>query len=250
MGTTIELYLPRLVGDLETIVVDQRSEEVVGGQRETILLVEDNDEMRAHIKDVLSELGYVVLDAPRGEVAMEVLDQRPDVKLLFTDIGLPGGISGRELAALARTHRPGLRVLFMSGYARDALTSSRDQEPGTALLSKPFTFAELGNRIVNAWTGLSTRRTKVMGGRLPLADSRRLLTCDVVGPRTASSAKLVAAVWDPAPHGRGVLLACDRRTRALFECPSFVGSSQRAARESVHGSALVRDALGPPLRWR
>jgi len=93
------------------------------------------------------ELGYRVLEAPNGNIALELLEQHPGIRLLFTDIGLPGGMNGRQLAELARQRRPMLKVLFTTAYARDAIVHDGRLDPGVLLITKPFTFAALAAKI-------------------------------------------------------------------------------------------------------
>jgi CheY-like chemotaxis protein len=96
--------------------------------------------------DTLAELGYTVLAAASGEEALWLLDQRPDVRLLFTDVVMPG-MNGRELAQAARDRMPGMKVLFTTGYARDAILREGRLEEGIAVIQKPFAAADLARRI-------------------------------------------------------------------------------------------------------
>jgi CheY-like chemotaxis protein len=93
---------------------------------------------------MLRELGYVPFDAANGAQGLRLLAMRPDIKLLFTDIGLPEGMNGRELAEEAKRRRPGLKVLFTSGYARNAIVHHGRLDPGVELLPKPYLFDALG----------------------------------------------------------------------------------------------------------
>jgi CheY-like chemotaxis protein len=96
---------------------------------------------------MLRELGYVPFDAANGAQGLRLLAMRPDIKLLFTDLGLPGGMNGRELADEAKRRRPALKVLFTSGYARNAIVHDGRLAPGLELLPKPYSFAALGTRV-------------------------------------------------------------------------------------------------------
>jgi CheY-like chemotaxis protein len=114
----------------------------------TVLVVEDNEQVREHSVDLLTELGYRVLQAGNGKEALAILDAE-SVKLLFTDVGLPGGVSGEKLAAEARHRHPGLKVLYTTGYDRTAIAESAAR--GLAvMLPKPFTFAALSEAVVQA----------------------------------------------------------------------------------------------------
>jgi CheY-like chemotaxis protein len=111
-----------------------------------VLVVEDNDGVRAHSVSILAELGYQVLEAADADAALEILDQGARIDLLFTDVVLPGR-SGRELADAARVQRPGLRVLYTTGYSRDAIVHNGRLDPGVQLIAKPFTFDQLAARV-------------------------------------------------------------------------------------------------------
>jgi CheY-like chemotaxis protein len=117
------------------------------GTNETILVVEDDEDVRANSVESLRELGYRVLQAPDGAAALRLLEQEPAVRLLFTDVGLPGGMNGRQLADEARRRRPGLRVLFTTGYARNAIVHHGRLDPGVELIVKPYTYAALAAKI-------------------------------------------------------------------------------------------------------
>ena len=101
----------------------------------------------AFTRDTLRELGYQVREAANGRAALQALDGYPDLRLLFTDIGLPGGLNGRQLAEEARRRRPELKVLLTTGYTRDAMVRQGRLEPGVELIVKPFTEADLAKKI-------------------------------------------------------------------------------------------------------
>jgi CheY-like chemotaxis protein len=96
---------------------------------------------------MLKELGYAVLEAADAESALRLFDAHPDVRLLFTDVGLPGGRNGRELADELRRRNPQLPVLFTTGYARNAIVHHGRLDPGVDLITKPFAFAALANKV-------------------------------------------------------------------------------------------------------
>jgi len=114
---------------------------------ETILLVEDEEDVRSFTANVLSELGYRVLTASDASTALAVLSSAQSVDLLFTDVGLPNGIDGRQLVDDARKRWPELKVLFTTGYARTALIHHGRLEPGIELIVKPFSETSLAKRI-------------------------------------------------------------------------------------------------------
>jgi PAS domain S-box-containing protein len=147
-GTTVRIYLPRLLG-AEAEAEDRAEPEVPEGSREeTILVCEDDDDVRAYTVEVLRELGYRVLEAHDGPSALRLLErQEGKVDLLFTDVVLPSGMTGAILAREARTLRPDLRILFTTGYARDAIVHHGRLDPGVELITKPFAYADLAARV-------------------------------------------------------------------------------------------------------
>ena len=152
-GTTVKLFLPQLTG--ETSVDERHEHRPVQGSRvgETILVVEDDENVRTATSDMLRELGYRVVVAADGPSALRLVAERPEIRLLFTDVGLPGGMNGRELADAVRANRPDLPVLFTTGYARNAIVHHGRLDAGINLLSKPFTYAELADKLSNMLTG-------------------------------------------------------------------------------------------------
>lgn len=150
-GTTVKLYLPRLE-DPENVAAEQPQDLPRGSVDATILLVEDDAMVRAYVETQLEGLGYRVLAASDGEGALAILRQRDDIDLLFTDIVMPGGMNGRELADAARALNPGLKVLFTSGYTENALTHQGRLDDDALLLGKPYRRAELAARVREALT--------------------------------------------------------------------------------------------------
>ena len=150
-GTTVKIYLPRLTGaDAEKAAPEARSAEVTSAPRarngECILVVEDTDGVREYAVSSLEELGYGVLSAPTAERALDIVEKAPKFDLLFTDVVLPG-MSGRELADRLSKSRPGIPVLFTTGYSRNAIVHNGRLDPGVNLLSKPYTQRTLASRI-------------------------------------------------------------------------------------------------------
>jgi signal transduction histidine kinase len=146
VGTTAKIYLPRLHGAVaaaEPINADVR----VDGGHETILVVEDHDDLRAYSAGVLRELGYTVFEAANGRAALDLLQSQNDVALLFTDVVMPAGLDGRQLAEEAARRRPGIKVLFTTGYTRNAIVHNGQLDAGVNLISKPFTFRELALKV-------------------------------------------------------------------------------------------------------
>jgi CHASE1-domain containing sensor protein/CheY-like chemotaxis protein len=148
VGTAIRIHLPRRQGGGEPEPPPAAPAQEIAQSRgaEVVLVVEDEDQVREMSVDTLAELGYTVLAAASGEEALWLLDQRPDVRLLFTDVVMPG-MNGRELAQAARDRMPGVKVLFTTGYARDAIVREGRLEEGIAVIQKPFAAADLARRI-------------------------------------------------------------------------------------------------------
>jgi signal transduction histidine kinase/DNA-binding response OmpR family regulator len=146
-GTTVKIYIPRLYSDDATVVDEPIAKIARGQDNETILVVEDDEDVRAYTRGVLRELGYDVFEAPNGKVALDMLGKHPEIKLLFTDVGLPGGMNGRQLSEAARQLCPKLKVLFTTGYARNAIVHDGRVDPGVQLITKPFTYAALAGKL-------------------------------------------------------------------------------------------------------
>jgi CheY-like chemotaxis protein len=146
-GTTVKLYLPRQVEPAGSGDRNPAAQAAPQGRGEAILVVEDDPDVRSFTVEMLRELGYTVIEATDGQSALRLLDAHREIVLLFTDVGLPGGMNGRQLADEVLRRRAHLKVLFTSGYARNAIVHHGRLDPGVELLPKPFTFATLGARI-------------------------------------------------------------------------------------------------------
>jgi signal transduction histidine kinase/ActR/RegA family two-component response regulator len=152
LGTTVKIYLPRLSRPLtEAMPAPRRPTEaplIRARPGETILLVEDNDGVRRYGVSALEDLGYRVLAAADGAAALHLLDSEAGrIDLLFTDIVLPGGMSGRAVAEEARARLPDLPVLFTTGYAAGAVFHGRQAEENVHLLGKPYTLDGLARKV-------------------------------------------------------------------------------------------------------
>ena len=157
-GTTMCLYLPRHHGENEspetaTEVAASALTGAAAGAGEAVLVVDDEPTVRMLVAEVLQELGYVAIEAGDGAAGMKVLQSGARVDLLVTDVALPGGMNGHQLAEAARQARPGLRVLFITGYAEDAVLGNGQLEPGMQVLTKPFAMAALASRIKDLLAG-------------------------------------------------------------------------------------------------
>jgi PAS domain S-box-containing protein len=145
-GTTVKLYMQRQLGPHDDADVPAQAQALRGDGRELVLVVEDETVVRLLSVEALQELGYCVLEADGAETALRLLDAHPDIALLFTDVVMPG-VNGRKLADEARRRRPGLKVLFTTGYTRNAVVHNGVLDPGVQLIGKPFTLDELGTRV-------------------------------------------------------------------------------------------------------
>jgi signal transduction histidine kinase/CheY-like chemotaxis protein len=147
-GTTVKIYLPRLSRETTEEEDEQPAAGFEGSPRqETILVVEDDDDVRTYTVECLRELNYRVLEAHDGPSALRLLErQESPIHLLFTDVVMPG-MSGRELAEKARSLQPDLRVLYTSGYTRNAIVHAGRLDSGVELIVKPFTFEALARKV-------------------------------------------------------------------------------------------------------
>ncbi|MCJ2034172.1 PAS domain S-box protein [Methylobacterium sp. J-068] len=147
-GTTVCLYLPRHYGPAEErdaqadLAHAPRAE-----QGQTVLIVDDEPTVRMLVTEVLEDLGYTAIEAADGAGGLKVLESDVRLDLLVTDVGLPGGMNGRQMADAGRVARPGLKVLFITGYAENAVLGNGYLEPGMQVLTKPFVMEALAGRI-------------------------------------------------------------------------------------------------------
>ena len=140
------MYLPRSFERVDEADAGQVELEP-RARGETILVVEDETDVRALAVALLKDLGYEVLDAANGESALAILEQGPSIDLLFTDVVLPGGMSGPLLAEQVKERRPETSVLFMSGYTDNAIVHQGRLDEGVELLNKPFPKAVLALKV-------------------------------------------------------------------------------------------------------
>lgn len=146
-GTTVCLYLPRHLGEeeVETSTTAPYAPHVQADK--TVLVVDDEPTVRMLVVDTLSELGYACLEAPDGAAGLRILQSGRQVDLLITDVGLPGGLNGRQVADGARALLPRLKVLFITGYAENAVLNHGHIEYGMEVLTKPFAVSDLTGRV-------------------------------------------------------------------------------------------------------
>jgi PAS domain S-box-containing protein len=150
-GTMVCLYLPRHSGEEdadEALAAPATAPNAPQG--ETVLVVDDEPSIRMLICEVLSDAGYHAIEADDGPSSLKILVSETRIDLLITDIGLPGGMNGRQIAEAARAHRPDLKVLFITGYAENAVIGNGLLPPGMQVLTKPFAMKDLARRINDA----------------------------------------------------------------------------------------------------
>jgi len=142
-GATICIYLPRHAGEALPIEEEEAIALAAKASGQTILVVDDEATIRHLIDEVLDEQGYTVI----GAAGIKVLQSGAKIELLITDVGLPNGMNGRQVADAARSLRPNLKVLFITGYAENAAVGNGQLEPGMELLTKPFSMQGLAAKV-------------------------------------------------------------------------------------------------------
>jgi CheY-like chemotaxis protein len=140
-GSTIKIYLRRFIGKAAA-PEEPKPQRTSGRSGECILVVEDDADVRAYVTETLEGIGYDVLQAGGGEDALNLMDQHSAIALLLTDVVMPG-MNGRKLAEQARARQPGLKVLFMTGYSRNAIVHQGRLDPGVDLIQKPLSSDQL-----------------------------------------------------------------------------------------------------------
>jgi PAS domain S-box-containing protein len=147
-GTTMCLYLPRHEEDAPLDVeVEIRTKLDPPGEGEVVLVIDDEPTIRMLVAELLGESGYAVIEAPDGPAGLKVLESNARIDLLITDVGLPGGMNGRQVAEAARVSRPNLKVLFITGYAENAVIGQSRLANGMFVITKPFQMEILAHRI-------------------------------------------------------------------------------------------------------
>jgi CheY-like chemotaxis protein len=147
-GTRVSLYLPRHFGEGEAEEAESGAVELPRSpESRTVLVVDDEPTVRMLVGEVLTELGHLPIEAGDGTEGLKILQSREAVDLLVTDVGLPGGMNGRQLADAGKAIRPALKVLFITGYAENAVIGQGRLDPDMHVLTKPFTVDNLANRV-------------------------------------------------------------------------------------------------------
>ena len=159
IGTTVTVYLPRYAGVVAAKPLEEVAGEVRAEAGETVLVVDDEPIVRGLIVEVLQELGYGAIEASDGVSAMREIERHPRFDLLVTDVAMPGGMNGRQLADVARQRHPGLQILFITGFAESIAAGNGVLEPGMQVLTKPFTMEALAIRMREMIDGAAARST-------------------------------------------------------------------------------------------
>ncbi|MDZ4361797.1 PAS domain S-box protein [Brevundimonas sp.] len=146
-GTTMCLYLPRYLGGVDGNEDTSITPVAEGGHGETVLIIDDEETVRMLIAEVLGDAGYNVIEAPDGPSGLDILRSDRRIDLLVSDVGLPGGMNGRQVADAARVSRPDLKVLFITGYAENAAVGNGLLAPGMEVLTKPFVMGDLAAKV-------------------------------------------------------------------------------------------------------
>ncbi len=147
-GTMVCIYLPRHRGEVEEEETEPRTPaSSPAGQGDVVLLVDDEPSVRLLVMDLLEELGYAAIEAGDSAEGLRILRSDARIDLVVTDVGLPGGMNGRQMIDVARAVRPGLKALFITGFAENALLNNGQLEPGMSVLTKPFAMDVLAARI-------------------------------------------------------------------------------------------------------
>jgi PAS domain S-box-containing protein len=146
-GTKMYLYLPRILGEVEDHAGTDDFRTAGAGHGEVVLVIDDDPIVRMLMVEVMREAGYAVLDAGDGVAALRILQSDRRIDLLITDVGLPGGMNGRQVADAARTWRPALKVLFVTGYAENAAIGNGQLDEGMRVITKPFAVGALENKV-------------------------------------------------------------------------------------------------------
>ena len=146
-GTTVCLYLPRHHGSAEDIEKEEIDSLSTTGDGETVLVIDDEPLVRMLIVEFLEENGYKAIEASDGPGGIRVLQSDARIDFLITDVGLPGGTNGRQVAEIARATRPDLKVLFVTGFAENAVVGNGHLAPGMEIIGKPFEMTTLATKI-------------------------------------------------------------------------------------------------------
>ncbi|WP_374943067.1 response regulator [Sphingomonas sp.] len=241
-GTTVKLYLPRLMGEAEPDEEQAHAAAERSARGQTILVVEDDEDVRAYTVDILRELGYRIVQAHDGPSALATIERDTDgIDLLFTDVVMPG-MSGSELADQARALRPGLKVLYTSGYTRNSIVHGGRLDKGVEMIAKPFTFQALAEKIGDVLAAGSSGRLIVVEDDPTVrmfavealeaagyAVDEAATGSEALNRIRASQGRYDAVVLDiRLPDGRGTSLAGELRARHA-DLPILIATGEHEA---------------------
>jgi nitrogen-specific signal transduction histidine kinase len=165
-GTAVKLYLPRTTEQPDELVSVPTTPPI--GGTETILVVEDDALVRDYVVSQLHGLGYTALAAADAKAALAIAQRAADIDLLFTDVIMPGAMNGRELAQELVLRRPGIKILFTSGYTEDAIVHHGRLDPGVALLNKPYRKTDLARKIREVLDAPTVAHAEALGAEAPV----------------------------------------------------------------------------------
>ncbi|EYD72692.1 hybrid sensor histidine kinase/response regulator [Limimaricola hongkongensis] len=229
-GTAVRIYLPRSLRSEEPAA--QRSAGPVVGGDETVLLVEDDDDVRLVAGEMLRHLGYAVIEAEDADAGLAVIEAGHDFDLLLTDVVMPGRLTSREMAERAQALRPGLPVLFASGYSRDAIVHDGRLDEGIQLLSKPYRRETLARRLRELLDGAERAEPQAAPRPAP-------------GPPPPADAEADAAASGPGDLTGLRVLVCEDDTFIrldLVEMLTAAGAEVREAATGAQALALLQEA--------
>ncbi len=231
-GTTVKMYLPRANAGEDREVALQAGP-IVGGS-ETILVVEDDDSVRATVVEMLSELGYAVLKAPSADAALVIVEAGMPIDMIFTDVVMPGKLKSTELARMARERQPDLAVLYTSGYTENSIVHGGRLDAGVELLSKPYTREALARKVRAVLNQRPQRPAKSQPA--PAVSSPTAAAAESVQPRTEAA----------TAAGRTILLVEDDglirvNTAEMLEALGHAVIEARNAKEAL--AALEASAI-------
>ena len=235
-GTTVKLYLPR-TRQAEEMAAPLNAKPVLGGS-ERILVVEDDEDVRVTACDMLRELGYQVLSAENAEAALRQLDEGADPQLLFTDVVMPGPIPTREFTRQVQQLRPGIRILYTSGYTQNAIVHNGRLDDDAFLLSKPYRKDELARKIRGVLAA------PPQAGRLEGAASKVLVVEDVPIIRMATMDMIAQIGLRAAEAGDGAeALALLEKDPEIAILLTDLGLPGMNGRQLVEKARLLRPGL-------
>ena len=258
-GTTVKIYLPRLMSDVAVEEVATANGPEVSGARELILVVEDDDDVRGYTVECLRELGYRVREAHDGEAALRVFQEGGEaIDLLFTDVVMPG-MTGRELADRVRESRPEMKVLFTSGYTRNAIVHGGRLDEGVEMISKPFTYTSLARKIADVLDKGRTGRVLLVeqdatlrmfaaeglvGGGYAVEEA--LTGAEALAKVRAARGTYDAVFLDEAMAGAsGIAVAAELR-KLYADLPILLAGDDPAALEERFAQDRCTGAIGKP----